>query len=74
MRVSQFELSHAQLGWNCVCVFRHTTALQFSDTVSSVRAGSRWMLLALIKSWWCARKHARGLRPKPGEREAKGWV
>ena len=69
-----FDITRAQLGWQCWTYFRVTTAGQFTDEEHHVTSGHRYLLVALLLGWWEARKHARQLAAKPGEREANGWA
>lgn len=73
MRLRGFGVTNAQLGWVSDCCFKVETARQFCDEQHTVREGHRWMLVAVLKSYLAARRLARQLAARPGEREANGW-
>jgi hypothetical protein len=74
MRIRSVEVYRCQLGWRTEVFFTETTADQFTDPeFHTADDGSRWFLLSLIKGYLAARRFAKSLRAKPGEREAKGW-
>lgn len=73
MRVRCIEIYRCQIGWRTEVFFTETTAEQCTDPEFSTADGSRWFLLSLIRGYLAARRFARSMRAKPGEREAKGW-
>jgi hypothetical protein len=60
--------------WTCDVFISVTTSQQFTDECHQATATGRWWILALLKGWLAARRKARALATKPGERAAKGWV
>ena len=74
MRLRGFDVTKGQLGWVCDCHFMVTTIRQFTAEEHAVRDGSSWLLLAMLKAWWLARRTARAMQAKPGERTAIGWA
>lgn len=74
MRLRGFDVTNAQLGWACDCCFTETTSRTFTDEEHAVRGRGRWLWLAMWRSWRLAIQAAKGMRAKPGEREAKGWA
>jgi DNA-binding MurR/RpiR family transcriptional regulator len=73
MRIRAFEITRSQHGWVSECFFTETTASQFTDVELGSRAGSLFFVIAIIKSYFAAKRHAAGQRFKRGERLAKGW-
>lgn len=74
MKLRGFDITKAQLGWVCDCCFTVTTARQFTDEGHAVRGRSKWIWLAMWRSYRLAKKFAKSVQAKPGEREANGWA
>lgn len=74
MRLRGYDTTRSQRGWICDTCFMVETAEQSTAEERCVRTGSQWMWLAMLKGYFAARREARKLRAKPGEREAKGWA
>ena len=74
MRIRAIELGHAQLGWTCAVFFTVATANQFTDAQFMANSGGRWLLTALWRGLREAKRKAKEMAAKPGEREAKGWT
>ena len=73
MRTQAIDIQRCQHGWLCEWTYAVTTASQFTDIMRCAQGDSRFLLLAVAKAWWKARRLSAIEWAQPGEREAKGW-
>lgn len=73
MRTRGFDVTRAQRAWVCDWTFMVFTDKQFTAEEHTVRNGSRWLLLAILKSYLSARAEYRVLAATKEQRRAVGW-
>lgn len=74
MKIRLIQIERRHQCWTCCVVFTVTTARQFTDEQRQVASEGRNPLSATIKAWLTARRWAREIQARPGERAAKGWT
>ena len=73
MKTNAIQVQKCQIGWRCEWFYSVATIKQCTNVNRSHEAGSRFFVIAILKSWWQARHLASIERAKPGEREVAGW-